>query len=122
LCCEGHFPDVILPLFECFVQEAKILEFRHEIINRLVYEASASNRYATFFYGQYDPIHGSFDYVNAGHNPPMLFRATDKGGQVIRLEPGGTVVGLLEDAHSQQGSVRLSPFCAYSLPGLRVDR
>ncbi|HET6220203.1 MAG TPA: GAF domain-containing SpoIIE family protein phosphatase [Acidobacteriaceae bacterium] len=78
-------------------------------INRLVYEASASNRYATFFYGQYDPIHGSLDYVNAGHNPPMLFRATDKGGEVMRLEPGGTVVGLLEDAYYQQGFVRLSP-------------
>jgi phosphoserine phosphatase RsbU/P len=24
-------------------------------INRLVYEASSANRYATFFYGQYDP-------------------------------------------------------------------
>ena len=78
-------------------------------INRLVYEASASNRYATFFYGQYDPVLGSFDYVNAGHNPPMLFRGADKDGTVIRLEPGGTVVGLLEDAHYEQGSVQLNP-------------
>jgi sigma-B regulation protein RsbU (phosphoserine phosphatase) len=77
-------------------------------INRLVYEASASNRYATFFYGQYDPAQGKFDFVNAGHNPPMLFRLAD-GGTVTRLEPGGTVIGLLEDAHYLQGSVRISP-------------
>src|SRR4029077_12555865 len=32
-------------------------------INRLVYEASSANRYATFFYGQYDPANHKFDYV-----------------------------------------------------------
>jgi phosphoserine phosphatase RsbU/P len=74
-------------------------------VNRLVYEASSSNRYATFFYGQYDPATGRFDYVNAGHNPPMLFH----GNQVIRLEPGGTVIGLLEGAQYQQGSVCIRP-------------
>jgi sigma-B regulation protein RsbU (phosphoserine phosphatase) len=77
-------------------------------VNRLVYEASASNRYATFFYGQYDPAQGKFDFVNAGHNPPMLFHRAD-GGAVTRLEPGGTVIGLIENAHYQQGSVRISP-------------
>jgi len=77
-------------------------------INRLVYEASSSNRYATFFYGQYDPARGRFDFVNAGHNPPMLFRGADGNGTVTRLEPGGTVVGLLEDAQYAQGSVQLS--------------
>jgi phosphoserine phosphatase RsbU/P len=76
-------------------------------INRLVYEASSSNRYATFFYGQYDPALGKFEYVNAGHNPPMLFHRA--GGAVTRLEPGGTVVGLLEDACYEQGSVLVSP-------------
>jgi sigma-B regulation protein RsbU (phosphoserine phosphatase) len=77
-------------------------------INRLVYEASSSNRYATFFYGQYDPRTGSFEYVNAGHNPPMIF-CHSRDREVCRLEPGGTVIGLLEDAVYQQGSVQLSP-------------
>jgi sigma-B regulation protein RsbU (phosphoserine phosphatase) len=76
-------------------------------INRLVYEASSSNRYATFFYGQYDPASGQFDYVNAGHNPPMLFHVGDGRDTVTRLEPGGTVIGLLESALYDQGSVLL---------------
>ena len=76
-------------------------------INRLVYEASSSNRYATFFYGQYDPALGRFDFVNAGHNPPMLFHYPGGKDAVTRLEPGGTVVGLLEDAGYEQGSVML---------------
>jgi phosphoserine phosphatase RsbU/P len=78
-------------------------------INRLVFEASSSNRYATFFYGQYNPAEGRFDYVNAGHNAPILFHQSGSDDTLVRLEPGGTVVGLLEDALYVQGSVRLRP-------------
>jgi sigma-B regulation protein RsbU (phosphoserine phosphatase) len=60
-------------------------------VNRLVYEASASNRYATFFFAAYDPKTRRLECVNAGHNPPILLR----NGEVIRLETGGPVVGLL---------------------------
>ena len=78
-------------------------------INRLVYEASSSNRYATFFYGQYEPATGRFDYVNAGHNPPMMFCCSNAGDTLVRLQPGGTVIGLLQDAVYEQGSVTLNP-------------
>jgi sigma-B regulation protein RsbU (phosphoserine phosphatase) len=78
-------------------------------INRLVFEASSSNRYATFFYGQYSPGDGRFDYVNAGHNSPLLLRRNRNDHTVVRLEPGGTVVGLLEDAQYLQGSVQMRP-------------
>jgi sigma-B regulation protein RsbU (phosphoserine phosphatase) len=60
-------------------------------VNRLVYEASASNRYATFFFAAYDARTRRLECVNAGHNPPVLLR----GDEVIRLEAGGPVVGLL---------------------------
>ena len=74
-------------------------------INRLVYEASSANRYATFFYGQYDPATRKFDYVNAGHNPPMRFHYANGQWTVTRLDVGGTVVGLLESFPYQQGCV-----------------
>jgi sigma-B regulation protein RsbU (phosphoserine phosphatase) len=76
-------------------------------INRLVYEASSANRYAAFFYGQYDPANHKIDYVNAGHNPPMLFHCAEGKWSVARLDVGGTVVGLLESYPCEQGSVRL---------------
>jgi sigma-B regulation protein RsbU (phosphoserine phosphatase) len=78
-------------------------------VNRLVFEASADNRYATFFYGQYDPATRKFDYVNAGHNPPMLFHRASGRWTVTRLEIGGTVVGLIESFAYQQGCVSLTP-------------
>jgi phosphoserine phosphatase RsbU/P len=77
-------------------------------VNRLVYEASASNRYATFFYAVYNPTDRQLTYVNAGHNPPMLFRQRGNDVEVIRLEVGGTVVGLLEDFAYEQGTIALS--------------
>ncbi len=72
-------------------------------LNRLIYDASPSNRYATFFYGVYDPKTREFQYVNGGHNPPMVFR----GSEVLRLEEGGPVVGLFGPAQYSQSSIQL---------------
>lgn len=69
-------------------------------LNRLIYDSSPSNRYATLFYGQYDPKTRVMTYVNAGHNPPMVMR----GSEVLRLETGGPVVGLFRPSQFTQGT------------------
>jgi len=74
-------------------------------VNRLVYEASASNRYATFFFASYDPATRSLECVNAGHNPPVVLR----GEETIRLEADGPVVGLLPSAPYSEQSLTLQP-------------
>jgi phosphoserine phosphatase RsbU/P len=74
-------------------------------LNRLIFDASASNRYATFFYGQYNPSTKLFDYVNGGHNAPIVLR----GAEVIRMEEGGPVVGLFAMANYSQGAIQLMP-------------
>jgi sigma-B regulation protein RsbU (phosphoserine phosphatase) len=76
-------------------------------LNRLVFESSAANRYATFFYGEFDPSTRVLSYVNAGHNPPMLFRRQNGGADVLRLDTGGPVIGLMEDCCYQQATVTL---------------
>jgi len=75
-------------------------------VNTLVYEASTSNRYATFFYAQLDTKTRKLIYVNAGHNPPFLLR---KNGDILRLEDGGAVVGMLPTmfVNYTQGEVQL---------------
>jgi sigma-B regulation protein RsbU (phosphoserine phosphatase) len=79
-------------------------------VNRLVYEASASNRYATFFFAAYDAKTGRLDCVNAGHNPPVLLRCGTNGkAEVLRLEADGPVVGLLPLAPYTEQSVTLAP-------------
>jgi sigma-B regulation protein RsbU (phosphoserine phosphatase) len=79
-------------------------------VNQLVHEATTSNRYATFFYGQYQRDSRTFRYVNAGHNAPfVLRRSADGPTHVIRLDTGGPVVGLFPKAPYQEGSVALEP-------------
>jgi sigma-B regulation protein RsbU (phosphoserine phosphatase) len=77
-------------------------------LNKLVYESSESNRYATFFYGELDTTSRALTYVNAGHNPPMVFRQTDGGHEVVRLDTGGPVIGLMEGCVYQQDCVTLA--------------
>jgi phosphoserine phosphatase RsbU/P len=76
-------------------------------VNRLVYEASSSSRYATFFFAVLDPQTREFRYVNAGHNPPVLVKQLS--GELRRLEACGPVVGLLPFAAYQTGSLILEP-------------
>ncbi|HZN55563.1 MAG TPA: SpoIIE family protein phosphatase [Candidatus Polarisedimenticolaceae bacterium] len=76
-------------------------------MNHLIYEASPDNRYATFFYGELDPKTRRLDYVNAGHNAPMLFRVSN--GHVERLPATGPVVGLVTAGRYEQRSVVLEP-------------
>lgn len=76
-------------------------------VNRLVYDASAENRYATFFYAQYEPSTRSLTYVNAGHNPPAVMRKKGDEWEIIRLDAGGAVVGLLRSFPYSQASVKL---------------
>lgn len=75
-------------------------------VNTLVYEASTSNRYATFFYAQLDTKTLRLSYVNAGHNPPFVIRSD---GEVLKLEEGGAVVGMLPTVFASytQGEIQL---------------
>ncbi len=76
-------------------------------LNRLIYEATPSNRFATFFYAQYEAPARRLTYVNAGHNAPLLFRAG--GSRVERLETGGMVIGSMPDAAYEQATLTLEP-------------
>jgi sigma-B regulation protein RsbU (phosphoserine phosphatase) len=77
-------------------------------LNKLVYESSDANRYATFFYGELNTTSRALTYVNAGHNPPMVFRRADGSHEVLRLDTGGPVIGLMEGCVYRQGCVTLT--------------
>lgn len=79
-----------------------------EKVNRLVYEASASNRYATFFFATYCVATRELVYVNAGHNAPFVIHQGNSA-DVRRLEAGGPVVGLLSFAIYEEQRLTLEP-------------
>jgi sigma-B regulation protein RsbU (phosphoserine phosphatase) len=72
-----------------------------ERVNNLVRQASSANRYATLFYAEYQPATRCLTYVNAGHNPPVVLRDCGRACQVLRLETGGSVIGLLPQRYQQ---------------------
>lgn len=76
-------------------------------LNRLIFDSSPENRYATFFYGELDPSSRRIVYVNAGHNAPMVFRASD--GRVERLAASGPVIGLVDAGRYEQMEATLGP-------------
>jgi len=78
-------------------------------VNRLLYEASDSNRYATFFYAELDCDSRTLHYVNGGHNPPAVLRKEDGAWKVFRLGDGGPVIGLLTGAVYKEQMLHLLP-------------
>lgn len=75
-------------------------------VNRLFYESTAPEHYATLFFATYEDDTRALRYVNCGHNPPLVVRAT---GEVNRLEATATVVGLFDRWSCETGEVRLEP-------------
>ncbi len=61
-------------------------------------------RFTTAFFAELDPATGDVAYVNAGHNVPILRKAS---GGLERLEAGGIPVGIFEGAAYQVGTTRL---------------
>jgi sigma-B regulation protein RsbU (phosphoserine phosphatase) len=61
-------------------------------------------RFTTAFFAEMNPANGDIVYINAGHNVPILRKAS---GAVERLEAGGIPVGILSQSPYQTGTTRL---------------
>ena len=75
--------------------------------NRLICEESSRGLFVTLFYGQLNPSTGDIRYINAGHNPPLYYRAATQ--TLERLMPTGIPIGIDEDFRYQQARVNLEP-------------
>jgi serine phosphatase RsbU (regulator of sigma subunit)/pSer/pThr/pTyr-binding forkhead associated (FHA) protein len=74
-------------------------------INKTVVANSPDNKYVTFFMARVDVASGRMQYVNAGHNAPLLLQ----GDKVKSLDEGGTVLGMFDEAVYAEGTVDLHP-------------
>jgi sigma-B regulation protein RsbU (phosphoserine phosphatase) len=75
--------------------------------NRLICADSTDSMFVTLFYTQLDPETGELVYVNAGHNPPLLYRANQD--ELIELTRTGMPLGLFEVVDFEQRAVQLDP-------------
>ena len=75
-------------------------------LSRLLYRRTPPEKYATAFVAALDLASGAVRYANAGHNPPLLLRAS---GEVEELGPTGVPIALLPDAEYAAALARLAP-------------
>jgi sigma-B regulation protein RsbU (phosphoserine phosphatase) len=68
------------------------LDIATGLINDLISKNTTDGRFITFFWGTLNNLDKTFEYVNAGHNPPLLIR----DGKIIKLEIGGMILGVMK--------------------------
>jgi serine phosphatase RsbU (regulator of sigma subunit) len=80
------------------------------LVTRLNGYASAHSldgmRFTTAVLGEYEPSSRQFNYVNAGHNAPVLRRAN---GELLHLDVGGMPLGITGSATYETASLDLQP-------------
>jgi sigma-B regulation protein RsbU (phosphoserine phosphatase) len=77
---------------QVLAEEPKDLAAFMSRLNKATCLKCPSNRFITFFFCVLDAATGELAFANAGHNPPIVMRAS---GEAIMLEGGGPVLGIL---------------------------
>jgi len=63
-------------------------------INNIIHHNTPADKFITFFWGKISECGTYFEYVNAGHNNPLLFREGEK--KPVELDKGGVILGAME--------------------------
>lgn len=75
------------------------------ILNRNLCERCPPGKFITLFYALMDPGTGTLYYCNAGHNYPLVLRAT---GETEMLEGSDMVLGIMPAVHYQLRQTKLN--------------
>lgn len=75
-------------------------------VNRLFWNSTPLEQYATVFFARYEESSRALHYINCGHLPPVLARAA---GGIDRLEGDATVLGVFPNWDCEERVVRLDP-------------
>jgi sigma-B regulation protein RsbU (phosphoserine phosphatase) len=100
--------DVVTGLRMGIEKELKVTHVFAKL-NRVIHRSNLSSRFVSVFYGELEAS-GNLIYVNAGHQPPILFFANP--AQVpnhMELDTGGTVIGPLPEPSFKRGFARVRP-------------
>jgi len=103
------FHSMIRVMIESRIAVSLIFEKINNAIIADIYEGM----YITGFICSINIQSGEYEFVNAGHNPPIHIKCGEK--KIIKLESGGTPLGMFENALYKKGKGKLeendSIFC-----------
>ena len=74
-------------------------------LNRVLCANTPLHKFITAFCGVLNVANRTLVYTNCGHNPPLLMHGN---GECVRLETGGSVLGVFDDFRFQEASVQLA--------------
>ena len=113
----GDVTDKGMPasLFMVFARTAVRASLRHidspagamAAANRLICQDSFDSLFATLFYARLSTASGELTYVNAGHNPPLLYQAQQNEIQLLKRT--GYPLGLEVSSVYEERTVKLEP-------------
>ncbi|HFE64626.1 MAG TPA: hypothetical protein ENK14_09475 [Caldithrix sp.] len=75
-------------------------------LNNLIYQNTDIDKYITFFVAILDTGKHQLNYVNAGHNPPFVFRGN---GEMELLSTGGIILGMIPNFTYEMGNIAFEP-------------
>jgi serine phosphatase RsbU (regulator of sigma subunit) len=75
--------------------------------NYIIENHMQDNMFATLFFGMLDPVTGQLAYINAGHNPPVIFDG--KGNFKLELKPTNMAVGMMPDTNYSIEFTQIDP-------------
>ena len=106
---------IVSTIYSCMNSYLKLSQDKFDLMNlvtamnRVLIESTTSTRFATCWFGLYDHDSKKLVSINAGHNPPYIFRESNT--KPIELHKGGLFLGGLdvpyemEEMHLRQNDV-----------------
>ena len=76
------------------------------IVNKLLFNSTESDRFATLFMGVLDSEKHILEYCNGGHDQPLLF---SKENKPVGLEATGLLLGCFENSEYTTGKIQFEP-------------
>lgn len=74
-------------------------------VNEYLADNTPANRFVTLFAAELDPSTAKMQYINAGHNPPLVCRAD---GSIEQLSSGGLPLGIMPMAEFEAAELTLN--------------
>ena len=79
-------------------------------LNSKVLESAKGEKFITLFIAKYNTKQRVLNYINAGHNPPLLYNKDENGQNIIHLETGCTGLGMLDELPKvDEGIINIEP-------------
>lgn len=78
-----------------------------KILNERIFQVTKGDKFITMFIATYNCNTHNLEYVNAGHNPPILMTSTKK---FCELEKGSTLLGVFDELPEvQKNKIKIEP-------------